>query len=154
MYAWYKVIQDQISRSVVYSGIKCGATSDCCSQKVQSIRIDCCRAKQRCGLISVRTITTRLQGLCNYFLFWALAMSLQLFAPSSASSRHSASSTRSGVSGWSQVSGKSLGLGAKTKSSLFLCDAKSSCCLGLIGNENLLIGGKPVGECGTSHQGG
>ena len=58
------------------------------------------------------------------------------------------------MSGWSQVSGKSLGVGTKMKAGLFLFDAESPCCLGLIGSENLLVCGKPVQDCGTSHQGG
>jgi hypothetical protein len=72
-------------------------------------------------------------------------MSLQLFVPTSSASRRSAD--------WSQqVSGQSVGVG--TKAGLFLFDAKCPCCLGLIGNENLLVCGKPVIDRGTSHQGG
>ena len=79
-------------------------------------------------------------------------MSLPLFAPASSSSRRSASSASSG---WSRVSGKSETVGVGTKrTSVFVSSDEDVLCLGLIGNEKLLVCGKSESECGTTHQGG
>jgi hypothetical protein len=51
------------------------------------------------------------------------------------------------------VSGKSGGEGAK-RTSVFECSESHALCLGLIGNDKLLVCGKLESECGTTHQGG
>jgi hypothetical protein len=125
----------------------------CCTQEVQSISLDCSRVKRWCCLIFDKGDHNSVAGSQQSFSVLAVAMSQQLFAPTSSSSRRSASSKGSGMSDWLKVSGTSGGLGTK-KAGLFLWDVKRPCCLGLIGSENLLVCGKPVGECGMTHQGG